>query len=185
MIKEFFSRLIPVDLLKGLRVTGGYFFRRKETVQYPEKRVEPKDRFRGMFGYDSERCIDCGLCAKACPIDIIFLVDKVERDPVTNKKKKIITRYDIDVKRCMFCGLCEEACPTEPRSIWMTTKTYEGAVYERNEGLYFDKERLFNWHGVQAYPGVVSPEKGLDPQDPLGKKPKPPKEDPEPDTSGE
>jgi NADH-quinone oxidoreductase subunit I len=174
MIKEFFSRLIPVDLLRGLRVTGGYFFRRKETVQYPERRVEPKDRFRGMFGYDSERCIDCALCAKACPIDIIYLVDKVERDPVTNKKKKIITRYDIDVKRCMFCGLCEEACPTEPRSIWMTTKTYEGAVYERNEGLYFDKERLFTWEGVQAYPGVVSPEKGLDPEDALGKKPKPP-----------
>ena len=174
MIKEFFSRLIPVDLFKGLRVTGGYFFRRKETVQYPEQRLEPSDRFRGMFGYDSERCIDCALCAKACPIDIIYLVDKVERDPVTNKKKKIITRYDIDVKRCMFCGLCEEACPTEPRSIWMTTKTYEGAVYDRNEGLYFDKQRLFNWDGVQAYPGVPSPAKGLDPQDPLGKKPKPP-----------
>ncbi len=175
MIKEFFSRLIPVDLFKGLRVTGGYFFRRKETVQYPEQRLEPSDRFRGMFGYDSERCIDCSLCVKACPIDIIFLVDKVERDPVTNKKKKIITRYDIDVKRCMFCGLCEEACPTEPRSIWMTSKTYEGAVYERNEGLYFDKQRLFNWDGVLAYPGVPSPEKGQDPQDPLGKKPKPPK----------
>ena len=174
MIKGFFSRLIPVDLFKGLRVTGGYFFRRKETVQYPEQRLEPSDRFRGMFGYDSERCIDCALCAKACPIDIIFLVDKVERDPVTNKKKKIITRYDIDVKRCMFCGLCEEACPTEPRSIWMTSKTYEGAVYERNEGLYFDKQRLFNWDGVLAYPGVPSPEKGQDPQDPLGKKPKPP-----------
>ncbi len=174
MIKEFFSRLIPVDLFKGLRVTGGYFFRRKETVQYPEQRLEPKDRFRGMFGYDSERCIDCALCAKACPIDIIYLVDKVERDPVTNKKKKIITRYDIDVKRCMFCGLCEEACPTEPRSIWMTTKTYEGAVYERNEGLYFDKKRLYNWDGVLAYPGVPSPEKGQDPQDPLGRKPKPP-----------
>ena len=175
MIKEFFSRLIPVDLFKGLRVTGGYFFRRKETVQYPEQRLEPSDRFRGMFGYDSERCIDCALCAKACPIDIIYLVDKVERDPVTNKKKKIITRYDIDVKRCMFCGLCEESCPTEPRSIWMTSKTYEGAVYERNEGLYFDKQRLFNWDGVLAYPGVLSPEKGQNPQDPLGKKPKPPK----------
>jgi len=174
MIKEFFSRLIPMDLFKGLRVTGGYFFRRKETVQYPEQRLEPSDRFRGMFGYDSERCIDCALCAKACPIDIIYLVDKVERDPVTNKNKKIITRYDIDVKRCMFCGLCEEACPTEPRSIWMTSKTYEGAVYERNEGLYFDKQRLYNWDGVLAYPGVPSPAKGQDPQDPLGKKPKPP-----------
>jgi NADH-quinone oxidoreductase subunit I len=170
-LSEFLGRLFPIDLFKGLRVTGGYFFRRKETVQYPEKRLEPTDRFRGMFGYDSERCIDCGLCAKACPIDIIHLVDKVEVDPTTKKKKKIITRYDIDVKRCMFCGLCEEACPTEPRSIWMTSKTYEGAVYERNEGLYFTKDRLFTWEGVKPFPGVITPRDGQLPHDPMGKKP--------------
>jgi NADH-quinone oxidoreductase subunit I len=178
ILKEFFSRLIPIDLFRGLRVTGGYFLSRKETVQYPEKRVEPTDRFRGMFGYDSERCIDCALCAKACPIDIIFLVDKVERDPVTDKKRKVITRYDIDVKRCMFCGLCELACPTDPPSIWMTTKTYEGAVYERNEGLYFDKERLLSWEGVTAFPGVIAPADGQNPNDPKTKLKKP-EEEPE------
>jgi len=171
-LKDFLARLIPVDLFKGLGVTGGYLLRRKETVQYPEKRVEPTDRFRGMFGYDSERCIDCGLCAKACPIEIIYLVDKVEINPETKKKKKVITRYDIDVKRCMFCGLCEEACPTEPPSIWLTSKTYEGAVYERNEGLYFNKQRLFTWQGLQAFPGVRSPAEGQDPKDPMGRKPK-------------
>jgi len=169
-VREFFKRLIPTDLFKGMSVTGGYFFRRKETVQYPEKRVEPADRFRGMFGYDSERCVDCALCAKACPIDIIFLVDRVDVDPTTKKKKKTIVRYDIDVKRCMFCGLCEEACPTEPRSVWLTTKTYEGAVYERNEGLYFNKDRLFNWDGVKAFPGVATPAEGQNPKDPMGRK---------------
>jgi NADH-quinone oxidoreductase subunit I len=170
-LTDFLSRLIPVDLFKGLAVTGGYLLKRKETVQYPEKRLEPTDRFRGMFGYDSERCIDCALCAKACPIEIIYLADKVEINPETKKKKKVITRYDIDVKRCMFCGLCEEACPTEPPSIWLTSKTYEGAVYERNEGLYFDKQRLFSWQGVQAFPGVRSPAVGQDPKDPMGRKP--------------
>ncbi len=172
-VKDFFARLIPTDLFKGLAVTGGYLFARKETVQYPEKRLEPTDRFRGMFGYDPERCIDCGLCAKACPINIIYIVDHVEVDPDTKKKKKVIDRYDIDVKRCMFCGLCEEACPTEPRSIWLTSKTYEGAVYERNEGLYFDKNRLQSWEGLLAFPGVVPPNQGQRPDDPLGKKPRP------------
>ena len=52
----------------------------------------------------------------------------------------------------MFCGLCEEACPTKPMSIWLTTKTYEIATYERNERLYFNKERLQNWEGVHAVP---------------------------------
>jgi NADH-quinone oxidoreductase subunit I len=167
---DFAGKLIPTDLFAGLQLTGGYFFRRKETVQYPEKRLEPTDRFRGMFGYDGERCIDCGLCAKACPIQIIYLADHVEKDPETGKKKKVIDRYDIDVKRCMFCGLCEEACPTEPRSVWLSSKSYEGAVYERNEGLYFTKQQLFTWEGITAFPGVLSPKEGQMPDDPMGKK---------------
>ena len=169
-IAEFFSRLIPVDLFKGLMVTGGYLFRRKETIQYPERRMEPKDRFRGMFGYDEARCIDCSLCAKACPIGIIFITDHQEKDPETGKKKKVIDRYDVDVKRCMFCGLCAEACPTKPKSIWLTTKTYEGATYERDTELYFDKERLKSWEGVTAYPGVVPPDQGQEPEAPFGRR---------------
>lgn len=172
MLREFLSRLVPVELFKGLALTGGYLFRRKETVQYPEKRLEPPDRFRGMFGYDEERCIDCGLCAKACPIDIIYIVDHTEVEEVDGKKKKrkVIDRYDIDVKRCLFCGLCEEACPTEPKAVWLTTKTYEAAVYERDQSLYFTKERLQGWDGVVPFPGVKPPNEGLDPGDPLGRR---------------
>jgi formate hydrogenlyase subunit 6/NADH:ubiquinone oxidoreductase subunit I len=68
----------------------------------------------------------------------------------------------------MFCGLCEEACPTEPVAIWLTTKSYETAAYERNEQLYFDKERLQSWEGVKPYPGVVPPNMGQMPNDPTG-----------------
>jgi NADH-quinone oxidoreductase subunit I len=163
---------LPLDLVKGLGVTGKYLFRKKTTIQYPEERKEPADRFRGMFGFDENRCIVCHACAKACPIDIIHIQDHFEELEVDGKKKKkkVLDRYDIDVKRCMFCGLCEEACPTEPVSIWLTTKTYETSAYERNERLYFGKERLQSWEGVTPYPGVVSPRQGMMPNDPKGTK---------------
>lgn len=163
---------IPLELVQGLGVTGKYLSRKKVTVQYPEQRLEPKDRFRGMFGFSEERCIVCHNCAKACPIDIIHITDHFEESVVDGKKrkKKVLDRYDIDVKRCMFCGLCEEACPTKPVAIWLTTKTYETAAYERNERLYFDKVRLQTWDGVLPFPGVKAPAEGGMPEDPKAEK---------------
>ena len=134
--------------------------RREKVVQGTDRELCPRRYF-----------LDTG-ATKAVLSENAFrhLEDEVRIDPNTNKKKKVITRYDIDLKRCMFCGLCEEACPTEPRSIWMTSKTYEGAVYERNEELYFTKDRLLSWEGVKAYPGVITPAEGQMPHDPMGKK---------------
>jgi len=166
-----FASLLPFDLVQGLGVTGKYLFRRKVTIQYPEKKPIPADRFRGMFGFSEERCIVCHACAKACPIDIIHIADHFVEIEVDGKKrkKKVLDQYDIDVKRCMFCGLCEEACPTQPVAIWLTTKSYESSAYERNERLYFTKERLQSWDGVVPYPGVVPPAQGMLPDDPTGK----------------
>ena len=164
------ASVVPVDLFKGLSITGKYLFRKKATVQYPEVKLTPTDRFRGMFGFSEERCIVCHSCAKACPIDIIHITDHFEEYEVDGKKrkKKVLDRYDIDVKRCMFCGLCEEACPTDPLAIWLTTKSYETAAYERNERLYFTKERLQSWDGVNPFPGVLRPNAGMLPKDPTG-----------------
>jgi NADH-quinone oxidoreductase subunit I len=170
-VLDLLASVLPVDLAQGLSVTGRYLFHRKATVQYPEEKKEPADRFRGMFGFSEERCIVCYNCAKACPIDIIHISDHFIEFEVEGKKrkKKVLDQFDIDVKRCMFCGLCEEACPTKPVSIWLTTKSYEAATYERNERLYFDKERLQNWEGVEPFPGVVTPNAGQMPGDPTGK----------------
>ena len=35
-IKDLFSSLMLVELIKGMGLTGRYFFARKITVQYPE-----------------------------------------------------------------------------------------------------------------------------------------------------
>lgn len=149
------DKFLLLDLFEGLRVTWKNFWRPKVTVEYPEVKLEATDRFRGMFRFSHERCIACKLCAMACPIDIIYIDVHDETQEVDGKKKKVkvLDRFDIDVKRCMFCALCEEACPTTPKSIWLTTKTYEMATYDRAE-LYFNMQELEYWDERPEYPSL-------------------------------
>jgi formate hydrogenlyase subunit 6/NADH:ubiquinone oxidoreductase subunit I len=169
-LKKLLAEVLHLDMLTGLAQTARFSLQHKATVPYPEKRLEPTPRFRGMFGFSQERCIVCRACERACPIKIIFIESHLQEIEVDGKKRKkpVLDRYDIDVKRCMFCGLCQEACPTTPNAIWLTTKTYELATYERDLALYFNKERLQSWEGVVRYPGVVSPAEGQTPEDPTG-----------------
>ena len=51
-----------IELLKGMLLTGRYFFARKITVQYPEERTLQSNRFRGLhalrrYANGEERCI--------------------------------------------------------------------------------------------------------------------------------
>ena len=151
-LAKWTDRILLLDLFVGMKTTLMAMFRPKVTIRYPEERLEPADRFRGMFRFSFERCIACKLCAIACPIDIIYIDVHDETFEVEGKKKKVkvLDRYDIDVKRCMFCALCEEACPTKPKSIWLTTKTYELASYDRNE-LYFNMQELEYWDDRPYY----------------------------------
>ena len=47
-MKEVFNSLFLKELLKGMSVTGKYFFARKITVQYPEEKTPQSPRFRGL-----------------------------------------------------------------------------------------------------------------------------------------
>ena len=131
------DKFLLLDMLEGLKTTFRELFKPKVTIRYPEERLEPANRFRGMFKFSFDRCIACKLCALACPIDIIYIDVHDEQREVDGKMKKlkVLDRYDIDVKRCMFCALCEEACPTKPKSIWLTTKTYELATLRPQRSL--------------------------------------------------
>jgi NADH-quinone oxidoreductase chain I len=150
-LKKWLDKLTLLDLFDGLSVTGRHLLKKKVTIEYPEQKKLPSDRFRGMFRLDEERCIKCTLCAIECPIDIIYIDWHQEANAETGKKEKVLDRFDIDVQRCMFCGLCEEACPTEPKSIWLTTKTYELATYDRWQNLYVDMHQLEDWQGRPEY----------------------------------
>jgi NADH-quinone oxidoreductase subunit I len=141
---SFLDRILLLDIFGGLRLTARHAARKADTVEYPEQCREPSERFRGMFRLDEERCIKCTLCAIECPINIIYIDWHNEKNE-SGKNEKVLDRFDVDLKRCMFCQLCEEACPTVPKSIWLTTKTYEMAAYDRNDSLYLDIRKLTDW----------------------------------------
>jgi len=110
-MKEIFNSLLLKELLKGMSVTGKYFFARKITVQYPEEKTPQSSRFRGLhalrrYPNGEERCIACKLCEAICPA----LAITIEAEPRDDGSRRT-TRYDIDLTKCIFCGFCEEACP--------------------------------------------------------------------------
>ncbi len=112
-LKHFIKSFTLWELLKGLSVTGRYFFSRKITVQYPEEKTPQSPRFRGLhalrrYANGEERCIACKLCEAVCPA-LAITIDSEEREDGTRRT----TRYDIDLFKCIYCGFCEEACPVD------------------------------------------------------------------------
>jgi NADH-quinone oxidoreductase subunit I len=112
-IKDLFSSLMLLELLKGMTLTGRYFFARKITIQYPEERTPMSARFRGLhalrrYPNGEERCIACKLCEAVCPA-MAITIESDQRDDGTRRT----TRYDIDLTKCIFCGFCEESCPVD------------------------------------------------------------------------
>ena len=102
-----------IELLKGMLLTGRYFFARKITVQYPEEKTPQSNRFRGLhalrrYANGEERCIACKLCDAVCPA-MAITIESEEREDNTRRT----TRYDIDLTKCIFCGFCEESCPVD------------------------------------------------------------------------
>jgi NADH-quinone oxidoreductase subunit I len=113
MFKRIFNTWFLLDLVRGLAVTGGYFFRKKITIQYPDEKTPKSPRFRGLhalrrYPNGEERCIACKLCEAVCPA-LAITIESEERDDGTRRT----TRYDIDLFKCIYCGYCEEACPVD------------------------------------------------------------------------
>ena len=112
-ITNYIRSLFLFELLKGLSITGGYFFSRKFTLQYPEQKAPVSPRFRGLhalrrYPNGEERCIACKLCEAVCPA----LAITIEAEPREDGSRRT-TRYDIDLFKCIYCGFCEEACPVD------------------------------------------------------------------------
>ncbi|MDR0696545.1 MAG: 4Fe-4S binding protein [Christensenellaceae bacterium] len=51
---------------------------------------------------DSDKCVACGACADACPVEAIENAD---------------SKYAINADNCIDCGTCAGECPSEAISV--------------------------------------------------------------------
>ena len=137
-IIRFFKSFLLLELLKGMSVTGRYFFAPHVTVQYPDEKTPQGFRFRGLhaqrrYASGEERCIGCKLCEAVCPA-LAIKIEVAERADGTRRT----TQYDIDLTKCIFCGFCEEACPVDA-IVETHVLEYHG---ESRGDLYYTKQML-------------------------------------------
>lgn len=138
-LKQIIKSFTLWELLKGLSLTGRYFFRKKTTIQYPEEETPISPRFRGMLALrrypnGEERCIACKLCEAVCPACAIT----IEAGPRAEDGSRRTTKYEIDAFKCINCGFCEEACPVD--SIVLTPEMHYH-IENRGENI-LTKEKL-------------------------------------------
>jgi NADH-quinone oxidoreductase subunit I len=140
------ERLYLPAIAKGMSITLGHIFKKKPTINYPEKTRPFSPVFRGLHVLNRdeegrERCTACGLCAVACPAEAITM-EAAERLPGEEKlyrEEKYAVKYEINMLRCIFCGLCEEACPKD--AIYLS-ETFTPANYNRQSFIYGKKDLL-------------------------------------------
>ena len=103
-------------IARGMYITLQTFvesFRRKAFTQhfeYPETPVPVRPRYRGFHRFDLTTCIGCDKCARACPVDCIYIEKEKAAPPA---KGFVVTGFTIDYTKCMFCALCVDPCPVD------------------------------------------------------------------------
>ena len=121
--------------------TSGVF-----TVQYPEEKLPVPEEFRfvpflvyeiGPDGEKQDRCTSCGICAKVCPPQCIWIVRT--NDPNTGRPVPEPAEFYIDMDICMNCGFCAEYCPFDAIKM---DHDYELSVYDRHTQNIYNKEKL-------------------------------------------
>lgn len=134
----FLEKLYIPEILKGMAYTFKQMFKPDVTMRYPEERWDPPAIFRGrpvlVKDNGKERCVACGLCARACP-PLAISMQAAETD---DEKERFPEFFEINMLRCIYCGFCEEVCPEE--AIVMS-KDYDLVFHSRGDAIY-DKERL-------------------------------------------
>lgn len=135
---NFAHRLYFPEIFKGMMFSFSHMFRKKVTLQYPEKKPVLGPEFRGrpvlVAEKGQERCVACGLCARACPP----LAISMQAAETSDEKERYPETFEINMLRCIYCGFCEDVCPEE--AIVMSPE-YDYNFRTREEAIYA-KDRL-------------------------------------------
>ena len=138
---RFWDRFYIPALLQGLFITLGRIFKRKDTIQYPERKHVPPEGYRGLHRLNKHengriRCVACEMCQTTCPAHCIDI--EPSPAPWEDGEERYPVKFEIDLLRCIFCGFCEIACPKDAIQL---TEIYDFASYTR-DGLLIDKDGL-------------------------------------------
>ncbi len=136
---NFWEKIYVPEIVRGMWYSLKQIFLPKFTMQYPEERFDPPPVFRGrpvlVKDDGQERCVACGLCARACPPLAISMQAAENPDDPKERYPKF---FEINMLRCIYCGFCEEVCPEE--AIVMSNDF--DLVFESREEAIYDKEKL-------------------------------------------
>jgi len=151
-LKGLFSGIY--SLMKGMMVTGRYFFSPGEIVtqKYPDNRKTLKmfDQFKGEVimphnEKNEHKCTGCGICEINCPNGTIEIVSM----SVVNeegKKQRIIDKHIYHLGMCTFCGLCVKVCPSQALAF---SQKFEHAVFNHSK-----LNKVLNKPGSKLMKGV-------------------------------
>ena len=126
----------PDRLQQGPQESGVF------TVMYPEQKLKTPERLRVLpvLIYEEKdgdvRCTSCGICAKVCPPQCIWIVQAKSSSGKSVPKPE---DFFIDMDVCMNCGLCSEFCPFDAIKM---DHHFELSNTERNKSHVYNMQDL-------------------------------------------
>ena len=144
--RRYWRQKIGLGLFRSLRTTTATLQRPPVTVQYPLEKIPVHQRFRGIPALlwdeevGEEKCVACDICARECPVDVIYTSGKPNPKAKTGQstRKRIVDRFDLNYALCIYCGICVEVCPFDALAM---SRTYEIAAESPGQ-FVLDKDQL-------------------------------------------